>query len=87
MSPDAATAALRKHDEALTFVRSLGDAQREQFIMRFVTIMMVRVARGERPVTPLDMQFVVECASALYDQREALRRIFDGEDLRWWGDP
>jgi hypothetical protein len=74
------------YDEAIASVRAMADRQREQFVMRLVTIATVRVSQGARPSCPLDMKFVVDCASALYDQRAVLVGIFEGKDERWWPD-
>jgi hypothetical protein len=74
------------YDEAMARVRELGDASVEQFVMRAVTLVVQRFAAGKRPAASLDMLYFVAVMVELYDQRDALTRIFNGEDLRWFGD-
>lgn len=79
---------LVRFDEAMQLVeqRSGDDLAMRQFVGRAVTLVVVARTQGKVPTTPLDMVFYVERMFDFYEQREALRRIFDGEDLRWWDD-
>lgn len=79
---------LTRFDEAMLLVkhRSAGDLGLRQFVMRAITLLAVARAKGARPTSPVDMVFYVERMFEFYEQREALRRIFAGEDLRWWPD-
>lgn len=74
------------YDEAMSRVRACKDAALEQFIMRGVTIVVTDFQRGHHPDAPLDMLYIVELLTKMFEQREALTRILGGEDLRWWGD-
>jgi|GEM_PF-3961102 len=74
------------YDEAMARVRELGDASLEQFVMRAVTLVVQRFAAGQLPQERFDMLYFVGVMVDLYEQRDALARIFKGEDLRWFGD-
>lgn len=74
------------YDEAMTRVRELGDASREQFVMRAVTLVVQRFVSGTVPKSKVDMLYFVGVILDLYEQRDALTRIFNGEDLRSFGD-
>ncbi|RKH06293.1 hypothetical protein D7V97_22755 [Corallococcus sp. CA053C] len=64
-----------------------GDIGLSQFVMRAVTLTMNHCLSGKPPpATPLDLRFFVQMMAALYEQRNALARIFEGEDLRAWAD-
>jgi hypothetical protein len=83
--PSASDVVLNQRD-AFARAEAIEDVGRKQFVLRFLTAALIRVSRGDRPASSLDMTFLVGCASDLYDQRAALTKIFAGEDLRWWPD-
>jgi hypothetical protein len=74
------------YDEAMVRVREFGDAALEQFVMRAVTLVVQRFAAGRFPGGTFDMLYFVEVMVELYQQKDALLRVFNGEDLRWFGD-
>lgn len=86
MSAGSKRDALLNDDAAFAKARSIDDLGRKQFILQCLMTVVRRVIRGEIPDSPVDMTFLLECASDLYDERQVLARIFDGEDLRWWPD-
>jgi hypothetical protein len=74
------------YDEALARVRAVGDTSLEQFVMRAVTLVVRRFEAGAFPDGKLDMLYFVEIMIDLYQQKDALVRVLNGEDLRWFGD-
>lgn len=74
------------YDEALARVRAVGDTSLEQFVMRAVTLVVRRFEGGAFPDGKLDMLYFVEIMIDLYQQKDALIRVLNGEDLRWFGD-
>ena len=72
------------YDEAMALVRQLGDPALEQFVMRAVTVAVQRAMTNKSPAAPFDMLFFVETMVTLFEQRESLVRVLQGEDLRWW---
>ena len=74
------------YDEALARVRELGDASLERFVMRAVAVVVQRFAAGTIPDGKFDMLYLVEIMIELYQQKDALVRVLNGEDLRWFGD-
>ena len=74
------------YDEAMDRVRGFGDPAREQFVMRAVTLVVLDAQQGNGPAVPLDMLYFVDVQSRLFEQRDSLIRVLQGEDLRWWGD-
>jgi hypothetical protein len=72
------------YDEAMALVRQLGDPALEQFVMRAVTVAIQRAMKSEGPAAPFDMLFLVETMVSLFEQRESLIRVLQGEDLRLW---
>ncbi len=73
------------YEAAMKRVNACEDAALEQFIMRGVTIVVTDFQRGHYPDAPLDMLFIVELLTKMFEQRETLMRILSGDDLRWWG--
>jgi hypothetical protein len=86
MSEPSAIEVVLNERDAFTRAEAIEDVGRKQFVLRLLTAALIRINRGDLPASPLDMTFLVGCASDLYDQRAALTKIFAGEDLRWWPD-
>ena len=74
------------YEKAMERVGTLDDVAAEQFVMRAVTLVINSYSAGAVPDTKLDMLFFVDRMIELFRQRDALVRIFAGEDLRWWED-
>lgn len=84
MSQPVATNPWINYDEAMALVRQLGDPALEQLVMRTVTVAVQRAMNNEGPAAPFDMLFLVKTMISLFEQRESLIRVLQGEDLRWW---
>ena len=75
------------YEAGVELAQSFEDIGLSQFVMRAVTLTMNHYLSGKPPpVAPLDLRFFVQMMAALYEQRNALARIFEGEDLRAWTD-
>jgi hypothetical protein len=74
------------YDEAMARVREIGDASLEQFVMRALTLVVKRFAAGRLPDGKLDMLYFVEVMIELFEQKDDLVRVLNGEDMRWFGD-
>lgn len=74
------------YDAAMARARSYGDLAKEQFVMRAVTAVLTRAMRGDEPSGPFDLLFYVQTLEDVYAQRDAIAKLFAGEDLRWWPD-
>jgi hypothetical protein len=83
MSTQQSKNILINFEEAVSSANSIEDIQREQLIMRMITIATMRVTRGEMPSVPFDMKFFADCVSELCDEKVNLQKILSGEDLRW----
>jgi hypothetical protein len=73
-----------RYDEAMERVRGYVDPALEQFVMRGVTLVIQDYGHGRAPCERLDMLYFVTVLEQLFAQRDALARIFAGEDLRAW---
>jgi hypothetical protein len=78
--------ALLNQGAAFTAAHALDGLGRKQFVLHCLMSAVRRIIAGDIPESPVDMPLLIGCASDLYDRREALARIFAGEDLRWWPD-
>jgi hypothetical protein len=73
------------YEDAMTRVRAYSDLALEQFVMRAVNIVVQRFAEQRFPAEKLDMLYFVEVQEQLYEQKAALIRVLNGEDLSWFG--
>lgn len=83
MATQKNTSLLINFEEAVSSATAIEDVQREQLIMRMITIATLRVTRGEIPSALFDMKFFADCVSELYEEKANLKKILSGEDLRW----
>lgn len=84
MNDGPATPPFVRYEEAMAKVSSFADLAREQFVMRGITIMINDHGEGAKAESPVDVLYLVELLSKLFDERDVLMRIFAGEDLRWF---
>lgn len=82
MNDEPTTLPFVRYEEAMAKVRSFSDPAREQFVMRGITIMINDYGEGAVAESPVDVLYLVDLLSKLFDERDVLLRIFSGEDLR-----
>lgn len=83
MSTTSETMPWTNYDDAMARIRGYEGPALEQFVMRGITIVVQNFSNANYPAEKLDMLYLVMILEQLFGQRESLKRILDGEDLRW----
>ena len=72
------------YDSAITRVHGYDDQQKEQFVMRGLTVVVNMMSIGDRPEGEFDVLYFVRSLEALYTQKSALVSVLSGGDERWF---
>ncbi len=81
------TAELLRQDEAAQLLRSVKDLTTSQLMNIAGTLIIKRYLKQEGlPITDFDLKFFMEVMMEFCGDHDTLRRILDGEDLRWFAD-
>ena len=80
-------AELLRQDEAKQIISSVDDLMVSQ-LMNLAHFQMVKwYTSSEKPIAgDFDVCFFMEVMREVFSDKETLRRILNGEDLRWWSD-
>ena len=74
------------YDQAISRVNEYDDEQKEQFVMRGLTVVVNMMSLGDIPDSCFDMLYFARTLEKLYEQKVALASIFAGGDESWFGD-
>ena len=76
---------LLRQDEAWEFLRNTRDPITNQLLNCAVFHIIQRfISNQSAPIADLDLRFLLEALEGLFNDHETLKRILNGEDLRWW---
>ena len=74
------------YDAAISRVNDYDDKQKEQFVMRGLTVVVNMMSLGDKPDSGLDMLYLARTLEKLYEQKGALASILAGRDESWCDD-